>query len=182
METHTKGSSLAKHVFLIGMPGSGKSFWAKQISAYFNFPYVDLDAKISHAYGKSINELFQENGEEAFRKIEQQELQNICFQSPLQIIACGGGTPIFEDNLEWMKRFGLVIFINPSKASIIQRIYSKSHRPQFLNKSIQDIDRIYEELLVKRLPIYQQAHHTVSEEQLTIEFLIKLIQPCINHH
>ena len=118
METHTKGSSLAKHVFLIGMPGSGKSFWAKQISAYFNFPFVDLDAKITHAHGKSINELFQENGEEAFRKIEQQELQNLCFQSPLQIIACGGGTPIYEDNLEWMKRFGLVIFIKIGRAHV----------------------------------------------------------------
>jgi shikimate kinase len=182
METPSERISLAKHVFLIGMPGAGKSYWAKQLSAYLHVPYVDLDAKITHAYGKTINELFADSGEDAFRKIEQKELQNLCFQSPLQIIACGGGTPIYEDNMAWMKRFGLVIFINPSKASILQRIHAKTHRPQFLNKSIQEIDQLYDALLIKRLPIYQEATIIVPEEQLTLENLIQYIQPCINHH
>jgi len=182
METHSERTSLAKHVFLIGMPGAGKSYWAKQLSAYCKIPYVDLDAKITHAYGKTINELFTDSGEEVFRKIEQKELQNLCFQSPLLIIACGGGTPIYEDNMVWMKRFGLVIFINPSKTSILQRIHAKTHRPKFLNKSILEIEQLYEELLIKRLPIYQQANLIINEEQLTLENLIQHIQPCINHH
>lgn len=182
MENYTERTSLAKHVFIIGMPGAGKSYWAKQLSTYLHVPYVDLDAKISHAYGKTINELFTDSGENAFRKIEQKELQNLCFQSPLQIIACGGGTPIYEDNLAWMKRFGLVIFINPNKASILQRIHAKSHRPQFLNKTIQEVETLYEELLIKRLPIYQEANIIINEEQLTLEILLQHIQPCINHH
>ena len=81
-----------------------------------------------------------------------------------------------------MKRFGLVIFINPNKASILQRIHAKSHRPQFLNKTIQEVEALYEELLMKRLPIYQEANIIINEEQLTLENLLQHIQPCINHH
>src|SRR3954463_10365891 len=98
-------------VFLIGLMGSGKTFWAHKLSAILNIPAFDLDTEIEKAESKTIAEIFVEKGEAYFRKKENEILKNFSDNKNF-ILSTGGGTPCFHDNIDWMNVQGITIWID----------------------------------------------------------------------
>ena len=101
------------HFFLIGFMGSGKTSVGIALAQCVRLPFYDLDDLIEKETGKSVSQVFDEGGEAAFRTIESRVLQN-CAQLPDGVIACGGGTPCFNNNMEVINRGNSIyLYLNP---------------------------------------------------------------------
>jgi shikimate kinase len=164
-------------IFLIGFMGSGKTHWGKLLTQKTGAPFFDLDKVIVDDEGKSIAQIFLEKGEEYFRYKEKEVMEQIVEEHENIILSCGGGTPCFFNNIDFMKDNGTVIWLNTCIDTLVQRLLKeKSHRP--LIKSIDDKDLkafILKKLQDRRL-YYEQANIIVAEESLTIDDLSDLIQ------
>ena len=153
---------MTKNIFLIGMPSSGKSTLGKQIAKSLGYEFVDLDLRIEVAEGKKISEIFSLNGEEYFRKIENQQLKKIQKDTKL-VIATGGGVPCFYDGMEYIKNNGISIFLDVKPAMIVERmrVSKKNERPLFDLESKNLLIEITEKYN-ERLKVYQQADITIE--------------------
>jgi shikimate kinase len=152
-------------IFLLGMPASGKSTLGKMLSKQWGWEFIDLDQLIEKAQQKSIPDIFSEKGEDYFRKIEKQVLQETMFQDNT-IIATGGGTPCFGNNMEIIQQKGFSVFIDTPLSTITDRIWSSPfERPLFSATDketlLDQVDALYQ----KRLPFYAQADCRVQSER-----------------
>lgn len=145
-------------IFLIGFMGSGKSYTGIRLAQQLEYSFVDLDHLIEDQQGKSIDEIFSTLGENEFRQIERDALHSLKGKEHL-VIACGGGTPCFFDNMDWMKNNGTTIFLDlPPKILEKRLLNGMEHRPLIknLNKTGELISYI-ESKIAQRRPFYQQA-------------------------
>jgi shikimate kinase len=152
----------ANRIYLIGFMGSGKSHIGQLLSSAMGLHYIDLDKEIEKK-DMSISEIFEKKGEEYFRKLERETLlKTIALEKT--IIACGGGTPCFFDNMEWMNRNGITVFLNPATEVLVERLkQEKEKRPLLLNKSEGEIQYHIEQLLKSRIEFYQKADFEIQE-------------------
>lgn len=152
-------------LFLIGLPGTGKSFWAAKLAEKHQLAYTDLDQYIEERSGHSIKEIFEEKGEQAFRQIESESLETITTEQPNIIIACGGGTPCFGNNMELMNTSGTTVFLNAPLERITENLLSSKElekRPLFKNLSKPEEVGIYlKDLLNKRIKCYKKARYEI---------------------
>lgn len=150
------------------MPGVGKSYWAEQIAIHYSLQCIDLDDIIEVRTGNSIGHIFEHQGEAAFRKLEQETLQQVMqvFASNT-VVACGGGTPCFYDNLERMKVNGRVIYLQASIRYLAQNLESEIQSRPLLQKT--DWQEELAEMYQKRKKFYEQAHHTLMAQSLSIK-------------
>jgi len=117
-------------IFFIGFMGSGKTHWARQVSEKLRIPFFDLDEQIISHEEKSITEIFAENGEEYFRLLEKDILHIITESHENFAMACGGGTPCYYNNIDYMNQSGTTIWINTAIDLLYQRlIKEKETRP-----------------------------------------------------
>jgi shikimate kinase len=116
---------MAKVLFLCGMPGSGKSTLGKKLARKLAWEFIDLDAQITQLTEKSPATWIQQAGENAFRKVEAGCLRKLDL-SGNTVVSCGGGTPCFENNLDWMKANGICLFINMPVKAIFERLNQKN--------------------------------------------------------
>lgn len=153
---------MTTNIFLIGMPSSGKSTLGRQIAKSLDYEFVDLDVRIEIAEGKKIAEIFTLNGEEHFRKVENQHLKKIAIDSKL-VVATGGGTPCYHDGLEYIKESGISIFLDVKPEMLVERmrVSKKNERPLFDLESKSLLETI-SETYNSRLPLYQKADITVE--------------------
>lgn len=149
-----------RKVFLVGMPGSGKSRMAKFISSVTDLSYKDLDDEIERTEGKSIKEIFKNHGETYFRNKETKILKNIIEKDKNLIIATGGGTPCFNHNIDLINKSGLSIFLNTSLDVIVERISRKNKRPLFKNK---DVEETVKKMFQERIKFYSKSRHHVTK-------------------
>ena len=150
------------HIFLTGMMGSGKSSVGKQLAEILDCKFIDLDQEIENSSGKSIEAIFENEGEKVFRDLETQvanslNLKDIC------VIATGGGFPLKEINRTWMKENGTIVWLKSSPAVILDRIKYED-RP-LLSKPIKE-DHI-STILNSRIPIYEQADLIIETDACT---------------
>lgn len=97
-------------IFLIGFMGCGKSTLGKKLATKLGYDFIDLDYQLEKQMGTSIGNYFAANGEEAFRKLESKTLKE--FDYPINgVIATGGGTPCYFDNMDWMNSNGITIYM-----------------------------------------------------------------------
>jgi len=159
-------------IFLAGFPGCGKSFLGKAAAEQLSIPFFDTDAMIAAEMGSSVQEIFKLKGEDFFRKKESEVLRS--FDSKRKgLIALGGGTPCFHENMEWMNENGITIYLEASAAFLYHRLVrEKKERP--LISQLTDIDlMIYiTETLVTRSPFYKQAKITINAETCTAAKLV----------
>ena len=152
-------------IFLIGFMGAGKTHWGKQVANRMGIPFHDLDELIVVHEGKSITEIFAESGEEYFRLTEKTLLEELVEKEDSMIISCGGGTPCFFNNIDFMKRYGIVVWLNTHVEVILQRLMKeRMHRP--LLKDIKDEDlrgHIVRKLNERRM-YYEQADVIIDKE------------------
>jgi shikimate kinase len=109
-------------IFFIGFMGCGKTHWGKILSEKLNIPFFDLDEKISEQGERSIAEIFETRGEEYFRLLEKDVLHILCESHDTFVMATGGGTPCFYNNIDYLKKQGIVVWINCSTDCLYQRL------------------------------------------------------------
>src|ERR1700742_364248 len=163
-------------IFLIGFMGSGKTHWGRQLSAKLQLPFYDLDTVIVEKEKQSVAEIFARQGEEYFRYQERDLLEEITGEEESFILSCGGGTPCFFNNIEFMKKSGKVIWLNTSIDVLKERLLKERvSRP--LIREIDDVElkRYIIRKLSERRMYYQQADVMVNEENITLEELIRLL-------
>ena len=142
-----------KHIFLIGFMGTGKSAIAQQLGNLLGLSVADTDSLIEETSGMSIPELFQERGEDYFRKLETEVLRKLAFLDR-KIVSCGGGVPLKRENKEIIKKTGNVVLLTASAETIYMRVKEDTQRP--LLKDNMNINYI-EELMKKRQPEYDRT-------------------------
>ena len=138
---------ITKNIFLIGMPGAGKSTIGKILSENLFLPFYDADIYLESSIGKSISSLFIQ-GEDIFRDIETEILKKLVLKKA--IIATGGGVIVRKENRELLKKEGFVFFID-RKIQDIKKDIQKEYRP-LLRKGV-SLESLYEE----RLPLYKEV-------------------------
>ena len=147
-----------KKIFIVGMPGSGKSTMAKYLSSETSFKYLDLDEEIELKSKKSVSKIFEIDGEESFRVLEKETLDEIIQKEEKFILATGGGTPSYDDNMEKMNENGITIFLNTSPEILIERISRKNKRPLFNSTNIKEkVNKILNE----RIKFYKQSKYSI---------------------
>ncbi|HEX5001402.1 MAG TPA: shikimate kinase [Bacteroidia bacterium] len=157
-------------IFLIGFMGSGKTTVGKRLAKALAMEFVDLDELVEQSSGKSITQLF-EAGEKSFRVKETAVLKKT---SSLQnvIVATGGGTPCFNENMTWMNRHGITIYIKMSTGSLYRRLsQAKEERPLVAGKKGDELKSFVEKVVAEREKYYIKALYTVKGEDLDIKSL-----------
>jgi shikimate kinase len=166
----------AEKIFLIGMMGSGKSFWSTKIAKWIKAGGYDLDDLIEMMEERTINEIFQEDGEEYFRKLETKMLKWFSEKKKF-VLATGGGTPCIQTNMDWMKKEGIVIWLDESIDILVERLApKKDHRPLIAQLSNEELSNFLQNKILERTPFYQQANYRLSGDQITEAALKKIIQ------
>jgi len=130
--------------------------------AEINCDIIDLDHEIEEAEGREISDIFSSEGEDYFRQIESAMLKKVSENNDNIIISTGGGTPCFHDGMKYMKENGIVVFLETPKETLIERLAKKDHRPLVQG----DVENRVNQLLKSRLPIYQQAHLSISHREV----------------
>ena len=167
---------LAEKIFLVGMMGSGKSYWTKKMAKWIKSAGYDLDDLIEMNEEKTIAEIFSEDGEEQFRKTEAKILRWFK-EKKKYVVATGGGTACFQENMDWMKKEGIVIWLDESVDVLVKRLSAeKAHRPLIANLSASELAVFLEQKLVERHPFYKQADYRLTSDQINESGLKKLIQ------
>ena len=163
-------------IFLIGLPGCGKSTTGKQLAGALHKPFVDIDREISKRAGLSILDIFAKYGEAYFRKAEADILSYWCAQPHDFVMATGGGTPCFYSNMETINRAGISFFLDIEIATIAARMLQTemARRPLFAGQNQSTIAGRVEAMRQERLPFYQQARFTVTDGFLLDEILQKI--------
>ncbi|HCL84626.1 MAG TPA: shikimate kinase [Chitinophagaceae bacterium] len=164
-------------IFLIGFMGSGKTHWGTRIAEKLQIPFYDLDAVIVNAEGMSISEIFAIKGEEYFRYMEKQTLEDLVSREEHFVLSAGGGTPCFFNNIEFMKKNGKVLWLNTSLEVLNQRLLKeKKTRPLLRNINEAGLRAYIIRKLSERKMYYEQADLMVHEETMELELLIGLLQ------
>ncbi|MBL7781677.1 MAG: shikimate kinase [Saprospiraceae bacterium] len=166
---------MTRSIFLIGFMGSGKSYWGQRLAEVLHVPFVDLDADIVASTGKSIAEIFAEQGESGFRALERQHLQVLISASPT-VVATGGGTPCFFDNMDQMNAHACTIFLDVPVEVLAKRLSSEMQkRPMLAGLEPEQLPEFIEQMLEKRLPYYKLAQHKPAWSGVEAEYLSRLL-------
>lgn len=151
--------------------GSGKSTFGMRLAKAIGYEFVDLDLMIEKSEGLSINEIFKLKGENYFRSVEKETLFKITDQSS-KIVATGGGTPCFNENLDLMKKSGFIIFVKESIEILFERLkQNKNHRPLVKNLNDQELLGFIENKYSERLKYYREADLTVSSNWVDFKLI-----------
>ncbi len=155
-----------KNIILIGFMGSGKSSIGRELSQILGYPVVDTDALIVKRAGKPIRQIFENEGEEAFRDLESAVLSDLKGEHPTRrIIATGGGIILRLENRELLRRLGFVVWLVASPEEIIKRTSKNRDRPLLNND---DQKGAISHLLSERLELYRStAHQEIETNGLT---------------
>jgi shikimate kinase len=163
-------------IFLIGFMGSGKTYCGKQLSGKLHIPFYDLDELIVTEKGKTINEIFAEDGEEYFRLKEKEILHTITESQETFIMACGGGTPCYFNNIEYMNESGVTVWMNTPVDILHERLLKeKENRPLLKELSNEQLKSFIIKKFADRKIYYEQAAIRIDDDQLSTESLIQKI-------
>ena len=166
---------MSRKIFLIGFMGSGKTFWGRIWAQENQLSFFDLDEEIEKITGESVADLFEKRGEHYFRNIETKELKNFAYKDNF-LLACGGGTPCFVDNLTWMNLQGTTIYLQADAHTIFKRIMNETQERPLLNKlNPSELLFFIEQKLKEREVFYLQAKHIVNVGALTTSSLHQLL-------
>ncbi|MEN9685487.1 MAG: hypothetical protein RLZZ28_1273 [Bacteroidota bacterium] len=155
--------------------GSGKTYWTKKLSKKIKAGGYDLDFLIESHEEKTIAEIFTEQGEEYFRKWEAKILRWFKEKKSF-VLATGGGTPCFFDNMAWMNEQGITIWLDEPVDTLMERLLpEKDHRPLIKNLSHNELERFLTDKLVERYPFYHQAAHHLKAGEINDSNLAKII-------
>ena len=155
-----------QNIFLIGFMGSGKSHWGHIWALEYGYTFYDLDTEIEKAFEMRVEEIFEAHGEDKFRELERYHLRKF-EKKKKYLLSCGGGTPCFFDNLEWMKEHGEIIYLKASPEYILDRVMDETTKRPLL-KEVNPAELLFfiQKKLKEREPVYLKANHILEVEKL----------------
>lgn len=169
-----------KAIILIGYMCVGKTTIGKELAKRRGQMFYDLDWYIEERFRKRVPQIFAEEGEEAFRKKERNMLHEVAeFENV--VVSCGGGTPCFFDNIDYMNQAAEVIYLKASPETILSHLkISKGKRPLLEGMSPDELQTFVTDQIQKREDFYLRARHVVDVDVLDsaekINRLVELIE------
>lgn len=156
-------------IFLIGYMGCGKSTLGRIASSMSDRSFIDLDSYIEGRFHATVREIFAERGEERFRELERAMLHEVGLFEDV-IVACGGGTPCFFDNMEWMNAHGTTVYLDTSVDKLFARLKRGRHkRPLIAEKTDEELRDFIVKALEERMPHYSKAKIVFRSDLLDSE-------------
>ena len=151
-----------KRIILIGYMGAGKTTIGMTLSRLTSMQFIDLDQRIENHFQQRISEMFATKGEDIFRQREHEMLKEV-LKNPNVIIATGGGTPCFYDNMKLMNEQAETVFLNCKTQSIIEHLHiSHSSRPLLDGKTDEELKMFIQNSINDRIRYYSQAQHVID--------------------
>ena len=167
-----------RHIFLIGMPGSGKSSLGKKVASNLELAYVDTDQRIEQAFGCPTSQIFEKYGEQAFRNAETNTLIQLT-REPGSLVSTGGGMILRDNNREIMRNHGIIVLVDRPLAEIMGDI-KLNRRPLLAQKGLPEVERLYHE----RIDVYRSSADVVLDNShgyyAGVNGLEKLIRTLVN--
>jgi shikimate kinase len=155
-------------VFITGYMCAGKTTLGKSLAAQLEYQFHDLDELIEASKGISVGSFFEEFGEEAFRIKEREILLNH-FEDRNTVIATGGGTACYADNMDLMNRNGTTVFLDTPVETIIERLAGSTHsRPLLRNVPVDELPAFIREHLDIRRKFYEKAKISIVGEDIDL--------------
>lgn len=169
----------ANLIFLVGMPGVGKTYWGQAWAAQHGWGFVDLDDHVMQMSGFTVPQIFASVGEDGFRAIEAVVLEETIkgAKRTKTIIATGGGTPIYGDNMDVMRGAGCVVYLTARIKTLLNHLRDAGEERPLL-KEISD-DALYA-MLDERKAFYEQAHQQIEVERIGEGTFTKILEACSN--
>lgn len=146
-------------IFLVGLPGSGKSTVGRQLARRLGLPFHDSDRVIEARLDCSIKEFFARQGEEPFRDVEASVIDELT-QLPEGVLSTGGGAVLRPANRSWLHSRGKVIYLKSSPEELARRLKHDTHRPLL---QVSDPLARLRDLFAERDPLYRETAHFVIE-------------------
>jgi shikimate kinase len=169
---------MKKGIALVGYMGSGKSTWAKLLGENFNIPVIDLDSYLEEMQLEmSISAYIERFGELAFRKKERVALHELAHEQQEIVLATGGGTPCYYDNMDVLNQYFITIYLQSSIPELFGRLKNdKANRPLISHLKEEELKEFIAKHLFERRLFYTKAHVHVDVTGLTKEELINKIE------
>ena len=156
--------------------GSGKTHWGQQLSQKLNIPFFDMDEQIVSSEGRSITEIFARYGEEYFRLKEKGVLYSITENNPTFVMACGGGSPCYFNNIDYMNQSGTTIWLNTPIPVLFGRlIKEKDKRPLLKDLPDEQLMNYIVKKFSDRKIYYEQADVIIDDDTISLDHFIEMI-------
>ncbi|MBR1712452.1 MAG: shikimate kinase [Alloprevotella sp.] len=151
-----------KCIILIGYMCAGKTTVGRELAKRLGRTFYDLDWYIEERFHTKVSQIFAERGEEKFRDLERRMLHEAAeFENT--VLSCGGGTPCFFDNMDYMNSVAQTVYMKASPETLIQHIgMSRGRRPLLEGKSPEELEAFVREQLAAREPFYMRAQHIID--------------------
>ncbi|SKB73005.1 shikimate kinase [Dyadobacter psychrophilus] len=166
-----------KNVILVGMMSSGKSTLGKKLARLLNYRFVDLDKLIEKDQQSDIPTLFAQKGEHYFREVESRLLKEQGSQQGI-VLASGGGTPCFHDNMDFIKKMGVSVFLDVPAANLAKRIRSHGKDDRPILSGATSLEETLQSKIDDRLPFYTQADIVIKGE-VEASQLLEILHPLL---
>jgi shikimate kinase len=162
-------------IFLIGFMGSGKSVFGKKLAKHLDLEFADLDTLIEQRYKMTVPGIFTRFDEPLFRNLETKTLNDFIANDNF-VLACGGGTPCFNNNMDLINDSGISIYLEMNPKALSDRlIKSKTKRPLLANTNPEELYTKISQMLESRDKFYSKASYIVDGVNLKVEDIITLI-------
>lgn len=161
-------------IVLVGLPGSGKSTFGRNLARQLNFEFIDLDHLIEKEAHQKIPQIFQSIGEDGFREIETFHLKQVLNKDTGFVLSTGGGTPCFNDNMDLINNRAISVFLDVALSEIHARLRTDSSdkRPMFAGLDEAEMILKLKNLFAQRILFYDQAKIKLSGEDISTELMI----------
>lgn len=165
-------------LILVGYAGSGKSSLGKRLARRLGVRFVDTDKQVELQEGASIADIFHYEGEEYFRIAERRAVEALANDGVDMVIATGGGLPTWRDNMDWLLRSGMTVYLRRTPEQILSRLsdYGREKRPMFRGKSDEELLQFMHEQMALREPYYAKSHIdvdcTIMSDEDVVEYLV----------
>lgn len=174
-----------KSIILLGYMCAGKTTVGRPLAQALGLRFYDLDWYIEERFRKRVPRMFEEDGEEVFRRREANMLREVAEFEDI-VLSCGGGTPCHHDNMAYMNQVGTTIYLKATPDTLMEHIrLSRGERPLLKNKSPEELRQFVQEQLAERETYYMQAQHIVPidvlDEEEKIQRLVGIIQQKIKN-
>ncbi len=166
-----------KRIFLVGFMASGKTTTGRRIANKYGLEFIDLDIYIENRFHKTVSQIFAERGEEGFRNIEHNMLLEVAGFEDV-VVAAGGGTPCFFDNVDIMNEAGDTVYLKATPEQLCGNLTMNgtAKRPLVANKTPEELLDYVRATLEKREPFYAKAKYSMAADDLSDELFDKLLK------
>jgi shikimate kinase len=166
-------------ISLVGYMGSGKTSLGKKLAVKMDLPFIDLDQELEKLQGETVSEMILNRGELFFRKLERQHLEKV-LALPEFVLATGGGTPCYYDNMQLINSKSLSFFLRMSVRDLYQNLLAhRRERPLIAHLNDKELQEFIAKHLMERNPIYNRAIFSIDPKLVHIEERLKAIEELI---